>query len=192
MPRSSLLLLALLAACSPEVGISKQSFDMDSDGYSSEVDCDDAHATINPDAPESCDGKDNNCDGVVDEDATDAPTWYVDADGDGVGAESVTGCVAPEGAVATNGDCDDDRAGVHPGAEEHCDGVDEDCDGRVDEDAVDMQSWYADADGDGYGAGSAQPACEGGAGQVAVAGDCDDAAAERHPGAEEADCADPT
>ena len=46
-------------------------------------------------------------------------------------------------------DCDDADAGVHPGATEVCDGIDNNCDDRVDEDVLD--TWYADADGDGYG-----------------------------------------
>jgi hypothetical protein len=49
-------------------------------------------------------------------------------------------------------DCDDTNAAIHPEADEICDSVDNDCDGAIDEaDAVDASTWYADADGDGYG-----------------------------------------
>jgi hypothetical protein len=39
--------------------------DMDMDGYSSPEDCDDNNPYIHPNAPEMCDGLDNNCDGVI-------------------------------------------------------------------------------------------------------------------------------
>jgi len=61
--------------------------------------------------------------------------WYRDADGDGFGGGETIGdaCTAPDGYVATSGDCDDDDARVHPGAAELCDLLDNDCDGAVDE-----------------------------------------------------------
>ncbi len=55
--------------------------DSDSDGYTSDEDCNDWDASINPGAPELCDGIDNDCDDEVDEDG--ATTWYLDSDGDG-------------------------------------------------------------------------------------------------------------
>ena len=46
--------------------------DNDGDGYTeNEGDCDDASATVNPDAIDGCDGTDEDCDGVLDEDAAD-------------------------------------------------------------------------------------------------------------------------
>jgi hypothetical protein len=101
----------------------------------------------------------------------------VDADGDGVPASE---------------DCDDNDAAVSPSAEELCDGIDNNCDGAVDEGATDATAWYDDGDGDGYGAGEATLACAPEEGQVAQAEDCDDARAEINPGAAETDCADPT
>ena len=58
--------------------------------------------------------------------------WYADADADGFGDpnDSVHGCDAPPSHVADGTDCDDTRAGSHPGAEEiNDDGLDQDCDG---------------------------------------------------------------
>lgn len=94
-------MLLLLLACG-DVSITKVETDNDSDGYNVEVDCDDARQTVNPDAPEACDGLDNNCDGEVDNNVADAPVWYADADGDSYGdpATSQSACTAPDGFVA--------------------------------------------------------------------------------------------
>ena len=153
-----------------------------------QVDCDDADATINPGASETCNGVDDDCDGTADETAVDMGTWYQDSDGDGYGdsIHSRAACDAPSGYVADGSDCVDWDAGIHPGASETCDGVDEDCDGAVDDGAIDMSTWYADADGDGYGdAGSTSSACDLPSGHSADSSDCDDGDAGVHPGASE-------
>ena len=49
---------------------------------------------------------------------------------------------------AEAGDCNDDDEDSYPGAEEICDGEDQDCDDSVDEDATDGATWYIDADDD--------------------------------------------
>src|SRR4051812_36005126 len=66
-----------------------------------------------------------------------AATWYRDGDGDGYGDPAVpeAGCNPPTGYVSDTTDCDDADATVSPDAIESCDGVDEDCDGLVDEEA---------------------------------------------------------
>ncbi len=186
------ILALLLIGCGNDVSITKQRIDDDSDGYFQDADCDDHHASVHPDASELCDGLDNDCDNMVDEEASDAPMWFVDADGDGWGDEDVSSCSQPDGSSSKNGDCDDTNASISPDAVEHCDGVDEDCDGTVDNDAIDASLWYTDADADGYGAGLAGPACTGAAGQSANDGDCDDDNDRIHPNAPELDCTDPT
>jgi len=141
------------------------------------TDCDDGDASIHPGAAESCNGLDDDCDGEIDEDL--ATTWYEDADGDGYGdADSaLEDCQAPSGYVADDTDCDDGDASVSPGAEELCNGIDDDCDDEVDEDA--QSEWFQDADGDGYGAaGASVMACEEPKGYADNADDCDDTDAE--------------
>lgn len=105
----------------------------------------------------------------------------------------LVGCLAPlpefdpdadhDGHTLRSGDCDDADAAVFPGADERCNGEDDDCDGEVDEDAVDQLEWYDDADGDGHGAaGSAYTACDG---PSRLGDDCDDSAGDVHPGSSE-------
>ena len=84
--------------------------DADGDGVVSAactggLDCDDDDAEVHPGADERCDERDDDCDGEVDEDAPDAPLWYADVDGDGLGDPdaAVAACTAPDGTVA-NGD----------------------------------------------------------------------------------------
>ena len=98
---------------------------------------------MNPGATEVCNGIDDNCDGNIDEGVT--LTFYADVDGDGFGdaASSIQACSAPAGYVADNSDCDDSNAAINPNAVEVCDGVDNNCDGTIDENCG------TDADGDG-------------------------------------------
>ncbi len=224
----SLGLLALTVACTPK----PENTDVDGDGYMADVDCSDWDASIHPDADELCDGIDNDCDGVVDEDATDAATWYADADGDGYGSEtdSLAACYQPEGYGPDNTDCDDSNAFIHPGAREDdctdpndyncdgstgyadadadgwpacedcddsaasvnpdgtevCNGIDDDCDFELDEDAVDAPTWYLDADHDGWGnALVTTEECLQPTGYVADSTDCDDLSAASYPGGTE-------
>ncbi len=86
-------------------------------------------------------------------------------------------------------DCDDIDNAVNPAAVEICDpaNIDENCDGIADDTtATGQTTWYADADGDGYGdAAVPMDACDTPAGYVADATDCDDTDASVHPGATE-------
>jgi len=151
-------------------------------------DCDDLNASIYPGATELCDGVDNNCDLAVDDGAAAPTTWYADADADGFGNPSVstTGCEAPFGTVADSTDCDDLDPTTFPGATEVCDGTDNNCDLAVDEGAAAPTTWYADADGDGFGNPSVSTdACAAPFGTVADSSDCDDLDATAFPGGTE-------
>ena len=159
------------------------------DGAAATEDCDDGAATVNPGATEVCNETDDDCDGAVDEpDAADAATWFRDGDRDGYGdaAATTVACDQPSGYASDASDCDDGDDDIHPGADEHCDGADEDCDGDVDDNPVDADTWYGDADGDGYGdAGDSVQACSQPSGSVADSSDCDDGDAATNPGASE-------
>jgi hypothetical protein len=125
--------------------------DTDGDGYGSpgspgctypERDCDDTDPGVNPgdlenDWQECHNGIDDNCDGIVDR--CHYCTWFAgnlvcpcdDSDGDGYGEgepDELGGCGRP------GEDCDDTRPAVNPGASEvPLNGIDDDCDGQVDE-----------------------------------------------------------
>jgi subtilisin-like proprotein convertase family protein len=140
-------------------------------------DCNDSVAEISPLATElPSDGVDQNCDGIE--------TCFADADGDGyrpdaesVVASSNIGCadVGEATAVAPTGDCNDADATKNPGEAERCDGIDNNCDGNIDEDVV-TQSYYIDADGDGAGDIDGTPvvSCSAQPGRVANSLDCND------------------
>lgn len=110
---------------------------------------------------------------------TGLQTWYRDADTDGYGDPDVTrrSPRQPSGYVAQNGDCDDTNSSVHPNAPETCDGIDENCEGQVDE-GLPTQTWYEDEDADGYGSpASPVTACgapDDGTLYVLNASDCND------------------
>lgn len=113
-------------------------------------------------------------------------TYHRDQDGDGRGDPTmpVTRCEAPDGFVLDASDCDDACATCFPGAEESCDGVDQDCDAQIDEEV--QRAYYRDADGDGRGVdGEYVLACEPPAGHAERIGDCDDTRASAYPGAPE-------
>jgi spore coat protein A, manganese oxidase len=165
-------------------------FDGDGDGYGIDTDvvescynpggyadrggdCNDESTLFHPGATEDdcTDPNDYNCDGTV---------AYADADGDGWPA-----CE----------DCDDRDWHINPDAIEICDGVDNNCDTRIDDAdpaRAGGSTFYIDNDGDGYGTFAAiTVACLVPDGYAALPGDCDDASDIYHPGAWEADCADP-
>ena len=163
-PRSLLapLLVSALVACGgddkdedDDPGVSEPDADTDTDT--------DADADTDTDT-------DTDADTDADTDTdTDEPLDDVDDDGDGYSE--------------ADGDCDDADAAVNPGAAELCNDVDDDCSGRVDDDAVDATAWFIDRDGDGYGDGGAYIRCAAGDGMVDRDGDCDDDDAAVSPAA---------
>jgi hypothetical protein len=102
-------------------------------------DCNDSAPAVYLGATEICNGRDDDCDGAVDEGAL--LTFYRDRDGDSHGDddETVMECSQPTGYAARGGDCADDpfveptANDIHPGADEICDDIDNDCDGAIDE-----------------------------------------------------------
>ena len=163
--------------------------DADGDGFAACEDCDDSSDQAHPDAEEVCDAADNDCDGEVDEQATDATTWYIDYDADSYGSDSYTlvECEQPEGYVSNAEDCDDTSGLASPDGTEVCDDLDNDCDGQTDEsDAVDAVSWYNDADEDGFGDPQVSTlGCAAPSGFVEDATDCDDGDGAVNPDATE-------
>ncbi len=136
--------------------------DSDEDGYNVLEDCNDEDDAINPGATEIWyDGVDQNCDGLDDYDQDmdgevsadyggsdcndlDAAIqggmilYFLDGDNDGYGNtfSFVMSCAPVEGMVENDNDCDDERNDVYPGAVGTGEGIDNDCNGVVEEDEL--------------------------------------------------------
>jgi len=153
-----------VTAAPAEAHLTLSAKDADGDGFFARPagsDCDDADSAVHPGAAEACNGRDDNCDGAVDEGfdvGLPCPSglctgawacnpdgtrrcepdvrWYPDQDGDGRGqadAGGIQNCTAPPGRVPNALDCDDRDPAVYGGGREVCDGKDNDCSGVVDD-----------------------------------------------------------
>ena len=139
---------------------------------------------MNPNTPEICDGRDNDCDGGIDEDV--GAIYYADLDGDGYGdgTSPINSCEVQAGLVSNTEDCNDDPdnngAEQYPGRPEVCDNLDNNCNGQSDENVGSI--FYTDADGDGFGdADLFTLGCEGQEGLVSNGEDCDDTNIDLNP-----------
>jgi hypothetical protein len=139
------------------------------EGTASGFDCDDTDPAFHPGADESdcSDPNDYNCDGSV---------AFADEDADGWAA-----CA----------ECDDTDANVNPDAIEICNGIDDDCNGDIDDedeflDISTTTTWYSDNDADGFGdAANTLDSCSQPSDYVTDDTDCDDAESTTFPGATE-------
>ena len=108
------------------------------------------------------------------DDFLDEGISFYDNDGDGYTSNT-------EG---TGEDCDDSDPLIAPNAVEICDGIDNNCDGAVDEGVE--NTYYLDSDGDGFGTEvDSVEACNAPEAYVPLSNDCDDENPDRYPGAVE-------
>ena len=182
MPTLNFFIHILGCATEPEKAEDKSGVilvDNDGDGYFSDEDCNDLESSIYPETIEVCDGIDNNCDGVVDEDVT--TLFYADSDEDGFGNPDIfiESCDLPNGYVDNGSDCDDAQSQTYPAAVEVCDDEDNNCDGVIDEGLE--QDFFVDSDEDGIGGAEVFSACILTQGISSISGDCDDTDPNVHP-----------
>ena len=151
-------------------------------------DCDDNDPSAKPGGTELCDAKDNDCDGQTDEaGALGCETWYLDNDADGYGVLGVSVCLCgPEEPYLAPipGDCDDGSPEIFPAALEKCNGLDDNCNGQVDEGV--KTTFYKDNDSDGHGTPNDKvDACDAPQGYVGNGSDCNDFNGDISPSAAE-------
>lgn len=139
--------------------ISMQSCSIPTGYVSNNTDFDDSNSSAYPDAIEICNGIDDNGNGTIDENTTDcgagkvcengfcvsAITYYKDSDGDLFGNPNdiiLAGTIAPSEYVLDNTDCNDSDSSIYPGATENItDGVDNNCNGEIDELSILGKKW---------------------------------------------------
>jgi parallel beta-helix repeat protein len=175
--------------------------DLDDDGYTSDIDCDDKNALVNPGMTEvPYNGKDDDCDSATKDDDLDADGYGIATDCDDTNAAVNPGATEivgngidddcnpatldslldidndEDGYTENQGDCDDGDPAINPGATEACNGKDDNCNAQVDEEgAVGCITYYLDADQDGYGIGESKCLCvPSGLYTATQGGDCND------------------
>lgn len=114
--------------------------DDDNDGTKDVLDCEPFNPQVHVNAVETCNGVDENCNGIDDdEDAVGCKLYYQDADQDGFGSDKVEArCFCESQPVIyftadKPGDCNDIAFSAFPGGVEVCNGLDDNCDGVVDD-----------------------------------------------------------
>ena len=122
------------------------------------LDCDAIDGELFPGATESCDGYDNDCDGLTDEaDSSDALTWFLMPMAMASVIEQLTARMHTSLIPPATPMCSVTRTAMTPtgkiNAVELCRGENDDCDNDIDESAVDALTWYRDSDGDSLGMG---------------------------------------
>jgi len=153
--------------------------DTDGDGHAPIFcggdDCDDTDPNRYPGNLELCD------DAAHDEDCD--PTTFGDRDADMDGYPDAQCCnLNALGERLCGSDCNDGAAEIHPTVADGCDGIDNDCDGRIDEDPT--LTFYRDVDGDGFGLTTETvTACSAPPGWAVSPGDCDDTTRAMNPSA---------
>jgi hypothetical protein len=160
-------------------------------GYSfvlDQSDCDDTRDSIYPQAIEYCNGFDDDCDGQTDVNAVDALIWYANFDNDDYGdpLQTQIQCTEPFGYIDIPDDCDDSNPNIYPFADESCNNEDDDCNGLIDDNAIDSIPFFPDIDEDGFGDPNAPVlGCEAPPNYLDNDLDCDDTNLSIYPFAQE-------